>query len=107
MQPAGTRRAWRVYGAILAVVLMMASESGSNAQSGAQRVTVEKVNCVNLPNCYKLTNGTVELVVTTDIGPRVMRYAFVGGENILGEIPGSTADKDRNTWQSWGGHRLW
>jgi hypothetical protein len=76
-------------------------------QSGTRAVTVDKVSCVNLPNCYKLTNGEVEVVVTTDIGPRVMRYALVGGENILGELPGSTAEKDKNTWQSWGGHRLW
>jgi hypothetical protein len=93
---------------------MATSEPGS-AQSAttassvrtAGAVHVEKVSCLNLPNCYTLANGEVEVVVTTDIGPRVMRYAFVGGENILGEVPGSTAEKDKNTWQSWGGHRLW
>ncbi len=73
----------------------------------AVSVSVEKVTCLNLPNCYKLSNGEIEVVVTTDIGPRVTRYGFVGGENILGDVPGSLAEKDRNTWQSWGGHRLW
>jgi hypothetical protein len=56
----------------------------------------------------KLSNGTVELVVTTGIGPRIIRYAFAGGENILAELaatpPTSTALGD---WKPWGGHRVW
>lgn len=66
---------------------------------------MEKVSCLNFPNCYKLTNGEVELVVTTDIGPRIMRYGFVGGDNILGEVPPTSTDK--NAWNAWGGHRVW
>lgn len=83
----------------LAVLLM--------AVSAHAQVKVEKVTCLTLANCYKLSNGTVEVVVTTDIGPRVLRYAFVGGENILGEVKGSLAEKDKQTWQAWGGHRVW
>jgi hypothetical protein len=79
----------------------------AQGQQTAATISVEKVSCQNLPNCYKLSNGQVEVVVTTDIGPRVARYGFVGGDNILGELPGSTAEKDKNSWQSWGGHRLW
>ena len=44
-------------------------------------VKVENVPCLNLPNCLRLSNGQVEVVVTTDIGPRIVRYAFIGGEN--------------------------
>jgi hypothetical protein len=67
-------------------------------------VKVEKVSCMKLPNCLKLSNGQIEVVVTTDIGPRIIRYAFVGGENILGELGGTPGAKD---WQAWGGHRVW
>lgn len=70
------------------------------------RVKVEKVAYFNQPNCYKLSNGTVEVIVTTDIGPRVIRYSFAGGENILAELP-DTAPHDSNKWKPWGGHRLW
>ena len=66
---------------------------------------MEKVSCLSLPNCLKLTNGQVEVVVTTDIGPRVIRYAFVGADNILAELGGSLEKK--TDWQPWGGHRLW
>jgi hypothetical protein len=73
------------------------------------QVKMEKITCTSLklPNCYKLSNGTVELVVTTDIGPRIARYGFVGGESILSDISGSLAEKDLGAWQAWGGHRVW
>ncbi|MPY88318.1 MAG: hypothetical protein GEU99_10365 [Luteitalea sp.] len=71
-------------------------------------VKAEKVSCLgDLPNCLRMTNGDVEVVVTTDIGPRVIRYAFVGGDNILGEMPVELDEKSRQEWQAWGGHRLW
>src|SRR6266542_869774 len=115
-QSAPVHRAWRAIGVIVMVTLMAGDSGKAQTAQGARSarsagkagtVSVEKVTCVNLPNCYKLANGEVELIVTTDIGPRVMRYAFAGGENILGELPGSVAEKDKHTWQSWGGHRLW
>jgi hypothetical protein len=109
MHSAGAQRFRRGAGAGLLVTLMAASDSFSvqGAPGQAPAVSIQQVTCINLPNCYKLANGQVEVVVTTDIGPRVVRYGFVGGENILGELPGSTAATDKNTWQSWGGHRLW
>jgi hypothetical protein len=59
-------------------------------------------------DALRLSNGTVELVVTTGIGPRVIRYAFVGGENILGELAATPATKTAlGDWKPWGGHRLW
>jgi hypothetical protein len=85
---------------IIAAILLTAA-------SAQAQVKIEKVSCLGLPNCYELSNGTVEVVVTTDIGPRIMRYAFIGGENILGEVKASLAEKDKQTWQAWGGHRVW
>jgi hypothetical protein len=57
----------------------------------------------------QISNGTVELVVTTGLGPRVIRYAFVGGDNILAELPGGGAGTATpwGTWLPRGGHRLW
>ena len=33
--------------------------------------------------CLKLSNGKIEMVITTDVGPRVVRYGFEGKENVL------------------------
>jgi hypothetical protein len=72
-------------------------------------VTVERVAYFNQPNCYRLSNGTVEVIVTTDIGPRIIRYAFVGQEeeNILAELPDLKVETELGEWRPYGGHRLW
>ncbi|MBQ1965952.1 MAG: hypothetical protein II348_04675, partial [Clostridia bacterium] len=28
-------------------------------------------------------NGTVEAYVTVDVGPRIIRYGFIGGQNLM------------------------
>jgi hypothetical protein len=68
---------------------------------------LEKVSYLNLPNCLRLSNGAAEVVVTTDVGPRVVRYGFVGGENILGEWSQASVPTEWGEWKPWGGHRLW
>jgi hypothetical protein len=68
---------------------------------------VEKVEFLGHPNCYKLSNGTVEVVVTTDIGPRIVRYGFLGEDNILGEHPEAVTKTELGDWKPWAGHRLW
>jgi len=68
---------------------------------------IENVEYFGQPNCQKLSNGTVELIVTTDIGPRIIRYGFPGQDNILGECPEAAVQTDFGEWKPWGGHRLW
>jgi hypothetical protein len=68
---------------------------------------VERVAYFGENNCYRFSNGTVELIVTTDIDPRIIRYAFVGEENILGEVPQLALKTDWGLWKPYGGHRLW
>ncbi|MGB9610528.1 MAG: hypothetical protein ACPL7M_06100, partial [Bryobacteraceae bacterium] len=47
------------------------------------QVTIEKTSFSGWPNCYRITNGEAELIVTSDIGPRVMFYGFRGGQNFF------------------------
>ena len=61
----------------------------------------------NQPNCCKLSNGEVDAIITTDIGPRIIRYAFPDAENILAEIPEGGETTEYGEWHSYGGHRLW
>jgi hypothetical protein len=60
-----------------------------------------------LPNCYVLSNGTVEVVVATDIGPRVVGYNFAGARNVLGACPEVSVTTEWGEWRPLGGHRLW
>ncbi len=68
---------------------------------------VSKIQYKSFPNCLQLSNGKIELVATTDIGPRILRYAFVDGENILGEHPEAVVNTPLGAWKPYGGHRLW
>ena len=47
---------------------------------------MEKISYLGLPNCYRLSNDKIEAIVTSDVGPRIVRYNFHGAENILGEV---------------------
>lgn len=68
---------------------------------------MEKVTYLNNIGCVRLFNGTVEVIVTVDVGPRIIRYGFPGGENILGELPEVSIETELGAWKPWGGHRLW
>lgn len=71
-------------------------------------VKIENTTFAHFGNVTKLTNGTVDVLVTTDLGPRVIYYGFCGGTNVLAEM---TADDFVATpygdFHPWGGHRLW
>lgn len=68
---------------------------------------MEKISYLGLPNCYRLSNDKVEAVVTSDVGPRIVRYNFLGAENMLGEVPEATLATELGDFKPWGGHRLW
>lgn len=59
------------------------------------------------PHCRRLSNGTVDLVVTTDVGPRIVRYGLIGGDNVLCEVHDEDGLTGGDTWHTFGGHRLW
>src|SRR3981081_3813324 len=70
-------------------------------------VKIEKTNYKGWPNSYRISNGEVEAVVTSDIGPRIMRYGFVGGQNFFKEFPDQLGTSGEPAWVPRGGHRLW
>lgn len=58
-------------------------------------------------NCIQLSNSQIELVVTADVGPRIIHFGFVDDENVFATFPdqlGRTGDAE---WQNYGGHRFW
>lgn len=70
-------------------------------------ITVQKIEYKGWKNCVQLSNGKVELIVTTDVGPRIISFSLSGGENIFKNYPemmGRTGDEE---WNIYGGHRLW
>lgn len=82
---------------VLAVSLMSASAA----------VKIEKTNFKGWPDSYLISNGTVEVVVTGDVGPRIIRYGFTGGQNLFKEFKEQIGKSGEKEWQARGGHRLW
>jgi hypothetical protein len=70
-------------------------------------VAIEKIDYRGWANSWRVTNGEVELVVTGDVGPRVMRYGFAGGQNFFKEFAGQMGKTGEDAWQPRGGHRVW
>src|SRR5579871_2843019 len=77
------------------------------AMSAAAAVKIEKTAFKGWPNCYRVTNSEVELIVTGDIGPRIMRYGFVGGQNVFKEFTETLGKSGEPAWVARGGHRIW
>lgn len=70
-------------------------------------MNIETVKFNGWNNCRKISNGSVELIVTTDIGPRIMHYAPTGGINVFAEIDGQQGGVGEDEWLIRGGHRFW
>ncbi len=57
--------------------------------------------------CYQLSNGLIDLVVTGEVGPRIIRLGFVDDVNELFEDSEWLGRNGGATWINYGGHRLW
>ena len=67
--------------------------------------------------CLCVSNGVIEAYVTLDIGPRIIRFGYVGGQNILCSNRKAFGPKDDKEftdyfgegkrWENLGGHRIW
>jgi hypothetical protein len=70
-------------------------------------VKVEKTDYKGWKNCYRVSNGEVELIVTADVGPRVIRYGFIGGQNLFKEYDEQLGKSGEEKFQARGGDRVW
>lgn len=68
---------------------------------------IEAVSYRGWKNCLKLSDGRLELIVTLDVGPRVIRLGTPGGKNLFKEFDDQVGRTSGAEWISFGGHRLW
>ena len=76
-----------------------------------------EIDYKNFGKCLEVSNGVVDILVTLDIGPRILRYGFCGKENMFFEDidrEQTYAEDDMQylygqdkVWYIYGGHRLW
>jgi hypothetical protein len=99
-RPGGARRPSR-WLAVASIVLATTS-AGMSAT-----VTIDRVAFKGWPNSYRVSNGVVEFIATTDIGPRIISFGFVGGPNLFFVREDFAGQTGGNEWKNYGGHRLW
>lgn len=68
---------------------------------------IERINYKDWPNSLRIRNDTVELIVLTDVGPRIISYGFLGGENQFHEVPAHAGQTGAKEYVAYGGQRLW
>lgn len=88
--------------AVLAVWLAL--QAGPVAAEG---VKVEKVEYRGWKDNLRIGNGEAELIVTLDVGPRVISYKLANGRNVFKNWDEAMGTSGESVWISRGGHRLW
>ena len=87
----------------VAAAVMIAAATGHAGTT----VKIEKTSFQGWPNCYRVSNGTVEFIATTDVGPRIISFGFVGGVNLFFVREDFAGQTGGSEWKNYGGHRLW
>jgi hypothetical protein len=85
--------------------LAVGSEAALAAEKG--KVTMDKVEYHGWKDNLRLSNGDAELIITLDVGPRIISYRLAGGKNVFKNYPEQLGKSGEKVWQTRGGHRLW
>lgn len=80
-------------------------------------IEIKERDYENYGRCVHITNGIIEVIVTIDVGPRIVRFGFVNGENMLYNDLERKLVTDGDSYEdvfgagskfyAYGGHRLW
>lgn len=71
------------------------------------KIEVHKISYAGWANCVQVSNGIVDIIATTDVGPRIIRFGFVGDVNEFCEKADQVGKTGGDEWYIYGGHRLW
>lgn len=58
-------------------------------------------------HCIWMENARIRLIVTVDVGPRIICFQAIDGENLLHQFSEQQGSVNAPEWIHYGGHRLW
>jgi hypothetical protein len=73
----------------------------------AAKARAEEIEYQGWNKAFRIFNDTVQLIVLTEVGPRILLYGFRGEENEFHEVPEHGGKSGDRTFRIYGGHRLW
>jgi hypothetical protein len=94
-------------GGMMVRAMLVIGLVGLFAMNTNAAVKVEKTEYKGWLNCYRISNGEVELIVTGDVGPRIIRFGYIGGQNLFKEYPDQLGKSGEEKFQLRGGDRVW
>lgn len=68
---------------------------------------IETIPFQKWPRALRLSNDVAELMVTLDVGPRILSFRHHGGPNPFCVYPEQAGTQNDAEWRIRGGHRLW
>ncbi len=68
---------------------------------------IERVNFAGWKDCIQFTCQKLTLIVTTEVGPRIIGCSMEGKENLFYLNPQQAGSRGGDEWKIYGGHRLW
>jgi hypothetical protein len=68
---------------------------------------LEQISYRGWNNAYRISNRNVQLFVLADVGPRIIWYGPIDGENVLHEVGADAGRTGGREFRLYGGHRLW
>ncbi len=68
---------------------------------------IEKVSYAGWKNCIQIENSSIQVIATTDVGPRIVSGGFKGKENLFYNNPAEMGTAGTSEYVGYGGHRLW
>jgi len=70
-------------------------------------VKTKKISYLGWLNCISISNEDVELIVTTDVGPRILYFGYKNAFNHMKVFEDQAGRQGDDEWMIYGGHRLW
>lgn len=71
------------------------------------RLSIDKVSYGGWQHCLRASTDAVELLITLDVGPRILRCQLRGGPSLFYEDQSQLGGTGEPTFQLRGGHRFW
>src|SRR5947209_869066 len=81
--------------------------SGADLALAGRLVEMEIVSYGGWDRCARIVSGQIEMIVTLEVGPRIIRLGQIGGPNEFVEYPDEMGKRGGDEYRSYGGHRLW
>jgi hypothetical protein len=70
-------------------------------------VKINEISYNGWDRCVEMSNDQARLIVTADVGPRIIYFGAPGGENMFHQREGQQGLVNSQEWMIYGGHRLW